>query len=666
MKRERSRVDRTPITPDVPPPTLARLDSLLFAISLACLSATVLWLFIAQPTYHSTMIEYVYKFLPALTDHGIAAVFDGNGMGDPRSRLFANFLALVNVRLRALAMEHAVLPPAFSVNWLLYPLCLGLLYKVMKRLSGQRVVAMFAVLLYGASPALLDTLVNYYVPAKALLNVMMLLALYGGSLVFAEGDSKGDRITGMVLVFVASLLGAFSDETALFIYLTLPIVFFHGILSRRFPFSWKALFVAALAGSAMISLVVSFVVLPLINTWLGQVPVQLSTLVTKGVYAAMFGNDPSPVMPMIRQYSPFSLLETIASVHVVPGRFVNRVYTSGTPIPHFFSWPLRDQFFLYVFAALFAAALLRLRRRADLWHLALRLLGAFALFVVGQAFLMLRLASWIVETNYYAALASLFFALIVSVVLAGFVDSNRFPWLSWALVVYLVIVQFSNFVATAARHPNFDSPPLTWTSLRDVHRLVAAGEFAAVVKAHPFPSRLFSYAFEHAAALEHRAGRQVDIRPFAEPSPNLFGYVDLTVIPKITGYRDIGLSLAPAEDEPRLIEAGARQLGPSWSHLLAHSYAQGRRGPWNYVRRFDGAGGVQQRYWRDGLVRVWADRGSVVDRPGETCLRFEKAGEECIARVYEQHGAMFGVSTVGKLVTVFRLSHRPPPGAPRL
>jgi hypothetical protein len=131
----------------------ARWERLVLRFLSATVFAAVMWLFILQPTYHSTMVEYVYKFLPAMTDDGLSAVFDGNGVGDPRSRLLANLLALANVHLRRLVIENGLLPPALGISWLLYPACLWLLFKVAKRLSGQSHIAMFAVLLYATSPA---------------------------------------------------------------------------------------------------------------------------------------------------------------------------------------------------------------------------------------------------------------------------------------------------------------------------------------------------------------------------------------------------------------------------------------------------------------------------------------------------------------------------------
>jgi hypothetical protein len=630
----------------------ARWEGLAFHTLSATVLAAVMWLFILQPTYHSTMVEYLFKFLPALTDDGLPAIFDGNGIGDPRSRLLANLLALANVHLRRLVLENSLLPPALGISWLLYPACLWLLFQVTRRLSGQPRIAMFAVLLYATSPALLDTLVNYYVPAKPLVNVMMLLALYGGCLLFPSQASSARLARGVVIVFLAGLLGLLSDETAIFIYPCVPLVFIDKILSDRVRVSTKILFFGALATSGVMFLLISFLALPVVNERLGQAPVDLWTVVTKGVNTAMFGSDSNSLGPLARQYSPFSLLETILSVHTVPGRMVNGVYTSSVPIPHFFQWRLREQLGLYMFIGMLVFLFLRLRRNRTLWALEWRLIAAFVLFVFGQGFLLLPLAPWIIETNYYAALASLFFSLCLSVVLGGWVSESHLRPVPWIFLTYLMLVQFANFEATAKRHPNFDGPPLTWGRLRAVQQQVEAGQFEVVAKAHPFPSRLFSWAFEHQVAAEHKAGRSVDIKPFSEPSRNLFRYIDMNAIAGI-GYRDISLNIAAAQEERSLIEAGARRLEARWD-LFANSSVEGHIGPWNYVRHFDSRGHVRQRYWRSGLMRAWADRGTVGEKHGEVCMSFEKSGEECIARVYDLHDVMFAFSALGNSVGAFR------------
>ena len=107
----------------------------------------------------------------------------------PVRALATTFFTFLNVKLRQFALAHTVMHPAFGINWLLYPLDLLILYLVARRLCGAQRVAIMTVLLYAASPAL-DTLTNYYVPAKPLINLFMLLAIYGGCLMFPNPNSN--------------------------------------------------------------------------------------------------------------------------------------------------------------------------------------------------------------------------------------------------------------------------------------------------------------------------------------------------------------------------------------------------------------------------------------------------------------------------------------------
>src|SRR5262245_35359764 len=69
-----------------------------------CLSLGLVFLifqlFLLQPTYSATMVEYVIKFLPALTDTGFYGIFDFNGMGDPRPRVISSLFTFLNIALR--------------------------------------------------------------------------------------------------------------------------------------------------------------------------------------------------------------------------------------------------------------------------------------------------------------------------------------------------------------------------------------------------------------------------------------------------------------------------------------------------------------------------------------------------------------------------------------
>jgi len=52
------------------------------------------------------MLEYVFKFLPAMTDGWLAAIFDGNTIGHPRPGLLTAVFNLCNIALRQPSSVH--------------------------------------------------------------------------------------------------------------------------------------------------------------------------------------------------------------------------------------------------------------------------------------------------------------------------------------------------------------------------------------------------------------------------------------------------------------------------------------------------------------------------------------------------------------------------------
>src|ERR1700730_17964992 len=68
-----------------------------------------------------TMSEYAFKFLPVLTDGGLAAIFDGNAIGDPRPRLLTLFLTYANIVVRRFLLLQGPIHPSLGIAWLLYP-----------------------------------------------------------------------------------------------------------------------------------------------------------------------------------------------------------------------------------------------------------------------------------------------------------------------------------------------------------------------------------------------------------------------------------------------------------------------------------------------------------------------------------------------------------------
>jgi len=645
------------------PTPLANWERVVAFILASLLASAILVLFFFFVDSSGIMGEYVFKFLPPITDGGFLAIFDFNAIGDPRPRVLTTFLTYVNISLRQFLLLRGPIHPSLGVAWLLYPLCIILMFKVTARLTLDRRSALIAAIIFAVSPAMLDTLNNYYVPAKALANVMMLMAIYGACLMFParNADDMSRPTLGALVIFMSGLSGLLTDETAIFIYICVPVLFIDRFFDRGIPAGTKWAFAASLTSSLLAYAMLAFAAVPALNLALGQVPVDLWTVVTRGVYTEMFltPNQPvgdlsanwfagRPVADLITNVSPVALLETILSAHAVPHRFVDHIWTSGTPLPHFTHWRLSDQLGLFAFAAILAYFVFQARREPTRLHLLGRIALAFGVFVVVESILLLRLAPWIVEVNYYAAFSSLFFALIFGILLSGQREQFSAP-AAWITAVYLSTVQLANYYETAQRHPSIQKSQLSWKQLREVHAEVAAGQFGQIAIAHAFPSRLFAIGLEQAVAIEHAAGRPVDLRPTQGTDATIFRFVGLNNLQD----PNIPKSEILPRDENSLAGMAKEVSGHDLSARLAGHAIRGRAGGWEFIGHFSPTGEIRERMWRPGVMRVWGRRGKAVVDGDKLCLEFHSYPRECIARSYNQDATTYGFSEDGKLIAAF-------------
>jgi hypothetical protein len=619
----------------------------------AVIVVAILWLFLLQVSSTGTFLEYVFKFVPAMTDGGLTSIFDGNMVGDPRPRLLTTFFTYTNIVLRRALLLREPIHPSLGIAWLIYPICVFLMHRVAMRLTMDARTALIAAILYAASPAMLDLFADYYVPGKPLASLMMLLAMYGACLIFPATDDQNTSrpILGSSIIFIAGLFGLLSDETALFIYACIPLLFANRLLEKTVRPARNWWFALGLAGSLLVFVLVGFILVPAVNISLGQAPIDLWTTITRGVYEAMFLMSSKPVGNLIGSISPGSLLETILSAHTVPHRSVHVTWTSGQPLQHFFQWRWTDQLGLYVFAAIMILLSLNVRSDPTRRGLVVRLLLAFVVFVVLESILILRLSPWIVEVNYYAAFSSLFFALILATLIAGLARTH-WSWSVWLITAYLATVEFGNYWETAQRHPSIRSAPLNWTQLREVHQKVASGRFAEVAKEHPFPSQLFFYGFEHAVALEHLAGRHVDLQPLRDLESMPLRFIDLTSIQDPS----VMTSDIPniEEDSLRSVTGSKVESGRDLAARLAGRTIRGLAGDWTFIRHFGRSGDVRERIWRQGLMRLWSRRGIAFESDDELCIDFPSYPRECIARVYELDDVTYAFSKSGAPIAAFR------------
>jgi hypothetical protein len=447
------------------------------------------------------------------------------------------------------------------------------------------------------------------------------------------------------------LLGLLSDETAIFIYVCVPIVFFDRLTDPAIPAWSKWAFIASLATSLVTFALLASVVVPAVNIALAQVPVDLWTVVTRGVYESMFLTASKPYAALLAKVSPGSLLETILSAHTVLRRHIENIWASGNPLPHFWQWRRAEQLGLYVFFGIFLFLVLNARRDVTRKYLLVRVGLAFALFISIESVMLLRgVAPWLVEVNYYAAFSSLFFALILATMASGLRQRLLAP-AAWFITAYLSVVQFSNYYETAQRHPSIVGSQLTWQMIRNTHEEVASGNLAHVVAAYPFPSRLFLIGFEQAVAIEHAAGRRVDLRPMQSVDSTIYHFVGMEHLqdPSI-----LPLGIPPL-DEAALAATAKADVGGDLARRLGGRTIRGQSGGWEFLAHVSQAGEIRERAWLPGVMRVWGRKGLVVvEGGGGLCLKFESYPPDCIARAFDQGDATYGFSETGKLVAAFK------------
>lgn len=609
---------------------------------------------VGNPTYAAIMLEYASKYLPTMTDRGIESVFDFMALGDPRPRVISNLLAYVNIGFRQWVIEHALLHPSLGVNWLIYPVSLALMYRFASAFFNESRAALAATLVYAVSPGLLDTLANYYVPAKALTNAFVLLVLWA-CVEAARGGTPAARNRWLAVVFLAQLAGLLSDETAVAGLVAGPIVAAgasQGSWRNRLLGSTGRRVLASLGAAAFAFALLAELVFPAINRALGQVPLDLSGLVLGGVYRNMFGHSEIPVGSLLTNWSPFALLETVVSAHAIPNRGTTYAWTSGHPLPHFYQWPWREQARFWVFVA----ACVVLWRRADSagrHQLQVLAIAAIAFFLV-QALVILRLAPWLTHVNYYAALSSVFVATLVGGLAASATASMPGLVTGWATVGLVMVASATNFLDSSRKHPYHAGTQPTWGDLQVVRsNLERYGLESILANARPTPTTL--WAFELAVAKAGAARRQVDVYPRADDGDSPL-YAILQRIPEVQdGTITAQIPTAPATET--LAKANGARAAPLPFGTDSESgpvVLRGRSGRWNYMRRVQPDGQVAETSWHVALMRAWADTGRVERADGRTCIRFRRNRSECHATLYVLDGAYHAYDADGRLVTSFR------------
>ena len=568
--------------------------------------------------------EYILKVVPFFADATGGGLIDTWALGDPRPRLVTLVAQFINFQFRGAFPELAAWHPGIGVAWLLYPLVLWQVYRTVRLLGGDHLMAAAAALLWASSPPALDTLVLCYLPAKALMNLWFALAIRLAAQIAAAqaAGQPPDRRTQLLLGGVV-LLALLTDETSAVLVVGVLLLFVPLFLGPGARPRGRLLGAGFILPGLCFGLI-TFLAFPLANRIAGQVPLNYWDLAVHGPSSAMTGlkQTAAPASAhftdMVGKVNPLYLGFVAASAHLLPFRAVPGYWTYSRPLAPS-EWPiLETASLILVFAVLVALA-----TRLPGWGKSFALRCGFALIgiVIVYSLLLVPLAPAILEINYYGALFSLPLALLFAIVLLGGVQTpvGRCAAVLWVAAV--AWLQATGYEQTNRRtqvyfadggltggHPT--GPAWNRASAREIKQGVDEGRFAEVIAQYRFPSPGFCLAFELAAAREHRAGRKADYlpgesadRPFALMLAQQWQWLRFLHInlDRLTG-------LTPAI----ALAQGARPVAPeTWGDLIRNTSWHGRGDDWEFTRVFDAGGEFAERYWLSSISRVWRQTGTV-------------------------------------------------------
>ena len=636
----------------------------------------VIWNFVIKIDNCYFFYEYILKFVPFLLEARPIDWFNTWELGDPRPRLIMVLVEVANLYLRGWVSHLTTLPPALGINWLIYPLVCATLYRTVFLLSEKRFVALSVALMWGLSPAALDSLVACYVPAKTLMNLWFALVLLAGAhlqlaLPRSPVQPAGARGMGRAAVFMALVifLAFLTDETAAIILLCVPIIFYRNFLSNRA--GWKPVVLAwsALVIPLGLFCVVALWVYPAINRGAGQVPLDFVQMALKGPVVAYKGSpagnniSSTHLASWAANFQPGGTALTMITAHLLPFRRVLTFWTSGSALT-VGSWPRNEIGFVILFFGAYLATAISLpaTRRRFIWALAV----AAACLVVGYAVLLVPLGPAIVEVNYYGSLSSMVYALAIGFTFADLGSRQWQRGLALGAIILFGSLQAMGYAQTAKRNRTVFSNnvdfsatareiPWDYRVLREISDSVVAGKFTETALRHPYPSRAFCYAFELEARRQLGQGNKIDFVP-TEAAESLYGMLLQAHLVSLKGMVPPVVSM-----EPKLtlrLANGARAVSrEELAELLSHKAWHGAGDEYSFTRSYSD-GKFVEIYWIPFVMRVWRQHGNVrILEDGRLRADGVRSGAQEL-RVVQDKGSYFAYNEEGRCL--FRFQVIPP------
>ncbi|MCE7527861.1 hypothetical protein [Polynucleobacter sp. IMCC 30228] len=607
----------------------------------------IIGFFIATPKYGLIFSEYIIKHLPAFTDNPLSKIFDFNNVGDSRGHIIKNLMIWINIHFRRILLLYTVIHPSLSFNWVIYPTTLYLFYKAICLTSNNKRLPIMATLLYASSPGMLGILLEYYLPGKALVNLFFSLGFYGISLAFTVLKPSRPYIGTLLFIF-AFLMGLLSDETAIFIPLSLIYVLAK-INVNRLDTTKITILLSGLLITIFLYVTTLTLIIPLINNTLNQSPLQIFDLIFKGPYYN-FGN----LIKSIRHYEfydPLNLFQVIFSSHYIPNRIAPPNWVSSIPFPNFLAWSSREKLAYLAYLITFLCFFITIEKNEKIN--AGKIAFAFFIYLFVQEFLIIFTNGYLQDISYYAAISSFFLSLLVAHIAANSVRNINFILFAWVWVVCIIASQITNFMAGEERYPYFGKNDLTWHDLNDIRNEVISNQ--NTWKGKQFFDRRFSYAFETAAALDSAKDVKIDFQPLENPDLSLSNsikfppYFQDQSLPKF----NFGNSSFSELDMKKI---GAILVGkPTYLDYFSQKILYSHLNEWNFKWQFDELNNVTQLSWRPGLMRVFTDKGIITKRDDEVCVIIQDRQVTCFFAIYKYKDVFYAFDKNGSLVIRFKL-----------
>ena len=440
----------------------------------------------------------------------IVRPFQEFAAGEYRARFLTYAVILLDLKLRLAFYAVGVLPPAFSVSWILQGLGIYLVYRVATNFCGDWTAALLSALVYVSSVGFLSGLTMQFTPGKPLSGVIFAVVLLIMQRIVHDLPAGAllHRTRGMAKYWLWLLifLGLLIDEVLIFLVVLVPVFFPECFLRRPSGSKDVADMVRATAFffvPVLAFLIFALVVTPVITRhFYGYSFDYLST--TLG-YGAGASGAKSLIEGPYGGFSSATLVAnffTLVGLSLVPWQIsplISNPGAGGVLTSQAITW----QELAIVLPVLIAVGWLAVRAEGQRGRYFRRTIVAAVLFVLFQSLLNGRHVPY-VSGYYYGSAFSVFIALLAAFTLAElmrFGTSLRFA--SVALAVAVVLVQIDNFyplnrswlfihnerMARSTHQKEMplvaEPRPVTAAELSAIWRAWKAGTLDSYLRAHP-------------------------------------------------------------------------------------------------------------------------------------------------------------------------------------